>query len=109
MKLIICGGRDYTFTPQDYGKLNQLQGVTEVFTGCSSGADYYGEVWAHSKGLKVKRFPADWETYGKKAGPYRNRQMAEEADAVAVFPGGKGTDSMLWWAEKKKLQVFDFR
>lgn len=33
--------------------------------------------------------PADWTTYGKKAGYIRNEAMAEKADAVIVFWDGK--------------------
>ena len=119
MKLIIAGGRDYQFTQDD---LNYLDGigsnVTEVVSGAcqaktddeaASGADGFGEAWAESKGVPIKRFYPDWKSHGRGAGPRRNIMMAEYADAVALFPGGRGTDSMCREAKKRGLKVFDAR
>ena len=109
MKLIIAGGRDYRLTEADHAKLNAIEGVSEVVSGGASGADAGGEVWARARGLPVKRFPADWNTHGRAAGPIRNQQMAAYADAVTLFPGGRGTDSMHREAVKAGLKMFDFR
>jgi predicted Rossmann-fold nucleotide-binding protein len=38
----------------------------------------------------------------------RNLAMAEYADAVALFPGGKGTASMRELAEKEGILIYDF-
>lgn len=110
MKLIIAGGRGYEFTASDFSRLEQLRStVTEVVSGGAPGADRCGETWAQASQIPVKRFPADWKTHGRAAGPIRNAQMAAYADAVALFPGGKGTQSMYNEAMKAGLQVFDFR
>lgn len=113
MKLIIAGGRHYTLTPVDHRRLNILlreHPVTEVVSGmCPTGADLCGEQWAHAHEIPVKLFRADWAKHGKAAGPMRNTAMAEYADALAVFPGGRGTASMLQAAIDRGLQVFDFR
>lgn len=111
MKLIIAGGRDYDFNVHDYNHLDALQRehhFTEVVSGGATGADSDGESWAHHWKLPVKRFPADWALHGKKAGPLRNAEMAAYADAVALFPGGKGTESMRREDEKAGIKVFDF-
>ncbi len=110
MKLIIAGGRDYKFTLHDFRLLDWVlsKGVTEVVSGGAQGADAAGERWAESIRIPVKRFPADWTTYGRFAGPRRNRQMAEYADALALFPGGKGTANMMQEARAKNLQIYDF-
>ena len=70
--------------------------------------DLGGEKWAESRGIPVKRFPADWKRYGRGAGPKRNRAMAEYADAVALFPGDRGTASMRKEADKFGLRIYDF-
>jgi hypothetical protein len=57
--------------------------VTEVVSGCARGGDRVGEMWAERHGIPIKRFPADWNTYGRAAGPRRNNEMADY-----VFPGG---------------------
>lgn len=62
--------------------------ITEVVCGCAVGADRLGERWASANGIPVKEMPADWNRYGKSAGPHRNRQMAEYADAAIVIWDG---------------------
>ena len=68
-----------------------------IVSGCASGADKIGERYAKENGFKVEQYPADWEKYGKSAGPRRNRQMAEVADYVICFWDGqsRGTRSMI--------------
>jgi hypothetical protein len=109
MKLIIAGGRNYKFTEVDIEKLNSIEGVTEVVSGGAKGADACGEIWAKFLQLPVKRFEAQWSMYGKSAGMRRNKQMANYADALAIFPGGKGTQNMFEEATKKGLMIYDFR
>jgi len=43
------------------------------------------------------------------AGPIRNGTMAHYADAVALFPGGRGTEDMARQSEQKGLEIFDYR
>lgn len=112
MKLIIAGGRNYQLTQEDYKRLNALHAenrISTVASGGASGADADGETWARYKNIPVRRFRADWRTHGRAAGPMRNRQMAEYADAVALFPGGRGTQSMYNEAKKAGIKIFDFR
>ena len=85
MKVIVAGSRDF----KDYALLKEFldklvifrSGFTEIVSGTASGADKLGERYAQEHNLAIKRFPADWEKYGKAAGHIRNRQMAEYADA----------------------------
>jgi len=107
MKLIIAGGRDYKMTPDDWKKLDEIP-VTEVVSGCASGADKGGEYYAEQRGLLVAKFPADWNANGRAAGPIRNREMAGYADAVALFKGGRGSASMRQEAERAGIEIFDF-
>lgn len=112
MKLIIAGGRDYQLKPSDYARLNALHDecyVYEVVYGGAPGADECGARWATDEGIGLRCFPADWKTHGKAAGPIRNRQMAEYADAVALFPGGRGTQSMYEEAKRVGIEIYDFR
>lgn len=110
MKLIIAGGRDYKMTMADHMQLLDVLalGIDEVVSGGAPGADAEGESWADFYRIPIKRFPADWETHGRAAGPIRNRQMAEYADAVALFPGGRGTESMRREAQRTGIKIFDF-
>jgi len=111
MKVIIAGGRSYKFTALDRSRINGLKlvlPITEVVSGCASGADQEGELWAKSAGIPIKHFPANWSKYGKSAGPIRNREMANYADAVILFKGGSGTKNMLEEARAKGLKIYNF-
>ena len=109
MKVIIAGGReitDFNAVKTAYFKSDFI--ATEVVSGAARGVDYLGEVLAKNIGIPVKRFPADWNKYGRTAGPIRNAQMAEYADAlIAVWDGeSKGTANMIIQAREKGLDVF---
>jgi hypothetical protein len=105
--VIIAGGRDYQLTRTDLARLDELP-IREVVCGGAVGVDRGGEEWAMSRGIPVKKFPANWKRYGRGAGPKRNREMAEYADGVALFPGGRGTASMRSEAERAGIRIYDF-
>lgn len=81
--------------------------ITEVLSGCASGVDRLGELWAQYANIPVRRFPADWDQYGKRAGYLRNEQMAQNADAlIAVWDGtSRGTAHMLKLAQQYGLKI----
>ena len=112
VKLVIAGGRDYFFSDEDTAKLDALHAehsISEVVCGCASGADSEGAAWAATHGIFIAEFPADWQQFGRSAGPRRNQQMAAYADALALFPGGTGSANMLLQAQQHGLKIFDFR
>lgn len=82
-----------------------LSGIDEVLTGGASGADSFGESIARSLGIPSRRFLPDWKKYGRAAGPIRNAEMARNADAVILLPGGKGTASMRAEARRSGLRI----
>jgi hypothetical protein len=97
MKCIIAGGRDYIPTPSDKELVIMFikhYKIDKIVSGNSGASDLFGEQLAKQLKLKLTLFPADWQKYGPKARPLRNRQMAEYTDYAILFPGGKGTDSM---------------
>lgn len=119
MKLIIAGGRDFYLNLDHVGWLDDLccvenDLVDEVVHGGATGADQGGKAWGIVTRRKVTPFPvlpSDWKTLGKRAGPLRNKAMAEYAGAYpegvcALFPGGKGTASMKEEALKAGLRVY---
>jgi len=60
--------------------------ITEVVSGGARGVGALGERYANEKSIPLKIFPADWESYGRKAGIMRNTEMAHYADAlIAVW------------------------
>lgn len=78
---------------------------TKVVTGGARGADALGKAIALHLGIEHEEFPADWTTYGRVAGPIRNRRMAEAADMLIAFPGGRGTANMISEMEKRNKSV----
>ena len=93
MKTIIAGGRNHIGSEADEAFLLSV-GITHGVSGGCRGADAMGEKWAIRHGVPVTKVHADWEKYGRAAGPKRNKAMAEIADAVVLFAGGKGTLNM---------------
>ena len=83
------------------------QKEVEIVSGTAAGADTLGERYAQEKGYEVKKFPAQWDLYGKSAGYKRNQQMAEYADGLIAFWDGKskGTKHMIDIANKMGLKV----
>ena len=107
-KLVVAGCRDfhdYSVASSEIHKhIQTLDAEYSVIivSGCAEGADKLGERYAAEHNLPIERFPAEWDTYGKYAGPRRNAQMARVADAVLVFWDGesKGTKNMIENAKK---------
>jgi len=112
MKTIIAGGRNVTDSLILESAIKELPWqISEVVSGGAKGVDVMGEEWAEKNGIPVKVFKADWKTYGRAAGPKRNEQMAEYAEALlAIWDGkSKGTANMIKNAEKNGLVVHVFR
>lgn len=82
--------------------------ITTAISGTARGADQMGESYAEAHGIPVEKFPADWDSYGKRAGYIRNSQMAENAEAlIAIWDGqSRGTMHMINIASQKGLKVY---
>lgn len=109
MKVIIAGSRDIT----DYAMLEEAVHasgfeVTEVVSGGARGVDTMGERWAKEHGVPVKVFKAQWDLHGKRAGPFRNMEMGDYADALIALWDGKsrGTLHMINYSESRHLRVW---
>lgn len=72
------------------------------------GVDTLAIQYAQENNLPLKEFHADWKTHGRSAGPRRNREMANYADAlIAIWDGeSRGTKNMIEEATKRNLQVY---
>lgn len=114
MKVIVAGSRDFddyeslkTYCDYILGNLTDI----EIVSGTARGADKLGERYAEERGFPVTKFPADWNKHGKKAGPIRNEQMADYADALIAFWDGesRGTKHMIDIAKANFLAVRVYR
>ena len=112
MKLIIAGGIDYEFTEEDYARLDDIgHHVTEIVRAVSMGVVSYpcAERWAWRWGIPVKEFPEDRAVFGDEAKSIRNQAMADYADAIAIFPGYRGTGDPVEQGKALRLYVYDMR
>jgi hypothetical protein len=110
MKTIIAGSRhfnDYQKTV-DIIRQSGFQ-ITQVVSGGARGVDTLGEQWAGED--NYIRFPANWTKHGKAAGPIRNQQMADYADAlIAIYDSrtSRGTKDMIRRAKKAELKIYAY-
>lgn len=119
LKILICGGRhfcnyallenvaDNVIKGQDFSEI-------EIVSGHCIGADRMGEEYAKRHDYALKIFPAEWEKYGKRAGPIRNKQMIDyiaefENKIVIAFTSlnTKGTKNTIALAKKANIRVIE--
>lgn len=114
MHVCIAGSRDFT----DYQKLvNDCAGILNgkglepedvtVISGGARGVDQMGEAFANQNECGLKRFPAQWDTFGKSAGYRRNVVMADVSDLVIIFWDGvsRGTKHMIDICEARGIET----
>lgn len=112
-RVIIAGGREfqnYDLVKErcDYFLSNKKQTHQVIIvSGHATGADSLGERYAQENGLPCELHPADGDRYGKSAGPKRNAEMAQVADALIAFWDGqsRGTKNMIDNAKAYNLKV----
>ena len=139
MKILVCGGRDFAdVKPFDkdskarkehafvqrtlmeiiskYSKYydpndNWLPTDIIIITGDARGVDTSAYDFAVHNYCAYKGYPADWNKFGKRAGPIRNLQMLDEEkpDLVVAFPGGKGTEHMVKIARGRGIKVKEIK
>ena len=114
MRVLVCGGRDFTDARLLNRTLDELHfktPITLLIHGNARGADLLADEWAFDRTVKVKRFPADWIRHRNSAGPIRNKQMLVEAkpELVVAFRGGAGTSDMMTQARRAGVEVREIR
>jgi predicted Rossmann fold nucleotide-binding protein DprA/Smf involved in DNA uptake len=112
IKVIVAGTRtfnDYELLKAklDFYFKNRKNEEIEIVSGMAKGADTLGEKYAREKGIKIKQFPAQWATLGKRAGYERNKEMASYATHCICFYDGKskGTGHMINLAKSFNLHI----
>lgn len=108
MRILVCGSRHFNDCFILKEVLEKLE-IKTIIHGDARGADRLAGGYARTWGIEEVKFPADWEKYGKAAGPIRNQQMLEEGkpDMVIAFlaPNSRGTKDMISRAEKANIPV----
>jgi hypothetical protein len=111
MRVIIAGSREgvtYEDIEKGVQQFEQAWGlITEVVSGCAAGADTFGEQYAKAHNIRVNPMPADWNRYGRAAGPIRNSEMAKYADGLIAISvnDSRGTANMIQTAKRLNLKT----
>lgn len=112
MRLLICGDRNYGDADRILRHLRAHKDSVEVVIhGAARGADTFAEKAAQQLGIPTLSFPAQWDVYGKRAGPLRNTQMLNDGKPTHVWAfhdniaESKGTKNMIAQATKAGLPV----
>lgn len=117
MRVLVCGDRNWSDKKTIQTVLWNLMkehGNLTIIHGACRGADRMAAEVGYEIGADVLAFPAEWDKYGKAAGPIRNQQMINEGHpemAIAFhndFAHSKGTKDMvtrLRNAKVKEIQI----
>ena len=109
MRVLICGDRNWDDKETIEKYILSLPMGSVIIQGKCRGADEIARYYAFAYGYEYIDFPADWEKYGKAAGPIRNRQMLDKGDPdiVVAFHNdinqSKGTANMLKQAKERGI------
>lgn len=119
LNVIFCGDRNSSvcFEEPIIHEIKSLPKYSVVYHGGCKGIDLYvdelvtRESFAKEACIKSISTPAEWDLYGKSAGPIRNKSLlGYEIDMVIAFhpdiEHSKGTKSMMMLAYKQGIQVY---
>lgn len=126
MRVLVCGGREYANYEElcrVLDKLHAEHGFTLLVHGDAGaykqgyrsrptaykGADALAGRWAEERGIQQVKFPANWNGQDNAAGMIRNQLMLDivPPDLCVGFPGGVGTNAMMFRAHKAGVKVID--
>ncbi|QFG10437.1 DprA-like DNA processing chain A [Mycobacterium phage Anthony] len=115
-RILITGSREWEGRTTVWSALNQELiefGRLTIVHGAARGADDIADRWAWGARqdgyqVEIERYPADWNTLGKRAGTIRNQEMVDlGADVCHAFPlrSSVGTWHCMRAATRAGIQV----
>jgi hypothetical protein len=110
MKVVVCGDRKWLNISIIEKRLLELPSDTIIVQGECSGADILAKNVAREIGLDVVGFYANWNKYGKSAGPIRNIKMLNTGPKLVIafhddLQKSKGTKHIVTEARKRGIEV----
>lgn len=111
MKILVCGDRNWRNVFRILEVLSSWPKDSIIIEGGARGADTLARVVADKLNLEWIEVKADWQIYGKSAGPRRNRKMLDlDPDVVIGFhndiSSSKGTRDTLNEAVRRGIMTF---
>lgn len=115
LRVLVCGDRhwrDERIIRTVLAGLGAPAVDVVVIHGAARGADSIADRVARRLGYRVESYPAEWERYGKAAGPIRNRRMLVEGrpDVVIAFhddlAASTGTADMVTIARRAAVLAY---
>jgi hypothetical protein len=110
--VLVCGDRNWTDVECIRSWLSKLQdqGFTTVIEGEARGADSIARDEAKDMGYQIVPFPADWDKYGRAAGPIRNRRMLDQKPGLVLafhahIQTSRGTIDTLREAQRRGINT----
>jgi len=127
MKILVCGGRmfgedcscrhgcngariEQKLLYNSLDDIHKNTPITMVINGGASGADKLAREWADRRGVDHKEYYAEWNSYGKSAGPIRNCLMLydnPDIELVVATQGGSGTLNMVKLSRSAQIRVVE--
>ena len=106
--ILIAGTRTYDDYEQfknivDSALVNHTPENTVIISGGATGADCLAERYAKERNIEIIIMPADWDKYGKSAGPTRNRAMHVK------LSGYENRGCLCFWDGKSKGTYHNFK
>lgn len=93
---------------QDVFKI--AQNKYTIVTGDASGVDFLARQYAKQHHIACASFEANWDKFGKSAGPIRNKKIVKACDELIAFWDGisKGTKNSIKFAidMKKPIHIY---
>lgn len=114
MRVLVCGDRNWTdqeLVDCTLDMMHASKPIALIIEGEAQGADKMGRNWAERHDVPFRAFPAQWDRYGRAAGPIRNQQQLNEGhpDLVVAFHDdlahSKGTRHMVKIAQRANVPV----
>jgi len=110
-RVLICGDREWKDDRLISEFILRLPVYVTIIQGGARGADVLARDIGSNEGHPTMEFLADWERYGRAAGPIRNSKMLKisNPDLVVAFHDdigqSKGTKHMISVAKAKGVPV----
>ena len=112
MRVLVCGSRSIKNFAYVRDCINQSGfEIDTIIEGQAKGVDTLARIQALAYKIPFEEYPADWDTYGKRAGFIRNEEMVKICDGVIAIWDGKstGTAHTISLAKKYKKELVIFR